>query len=161
MATPFQTGEMDRLFELTVADVMCRQVICVSASSSMPEAADTLHREGVSCAPVVDDAGRCVGILSATDFVSRESRDEIPASGPNGRVFPADSVRAHMSTAVQSIRDQEPLLRAASHMTAGHLHRLVVLDETERPIGMLSTMDVVAALLGVIEEQVIADLNEK
>jgi predicted transcriptional regulator len=37
-------------------------------------------------------------------------------------------------------------------MCAEHIHRLLVLDQQERPVGVVSTMDVVAALLNAVEE---------
>jgi CBS domain-containing protein len=75
-------------------------------------------------------------------------------SMPLGAVKDAagDVVGAHMTPAVQSVAVDAPLLAAARIMDAQHVHRLIVLDAKERPIGVVSTMDIVAALLNAIEE---------
>ena len=65
---------------------------------------------------------------------------------------PGDKVRSHMTTAVQSIAPAATMLAAANVMTAQHVHRLIVLDAQGRPIGVISTMDIVAALLNAMEE---------
>ena len=57
-----------------------------------------------------------------------------------------------MSPAVQSIDPDASLLRASRVMCAQHIHRLFVIDEKNHPIGVISTMDVVAAMVNVIDE---------
>src|SRR5262245_47502714 len=57
------------LASLTVEDLMSRDVVTVHNHRSLREAAQMLLRARVSGAPVVDGAGRCVGVLSTTDFV--------------------------------------------------------------------------------------------
>jgi CBS-domain-containing membrane protein len=66
-----------------------------------------------------------------------------------------------MSHAVQSIAAHRSLLAAARMMCDGHLHRLVVLDAAGRPEGMISTMDVVAALLNTVDEARVAQILER
>ena len=57
-----------------------------------------------------------------------------------------------MTTAVQSITADDPMTEAARRMCAAHVHRLPVLDHNARVIGLVTTLDIVAALLGAIEE---------
>ena len=57
-----------------------------------------------------------------------------------------------MTSALQSVAMHAPLLAAAKIMNAQHVHRLVVLDEKEKPIGVVSTMDIVAAIVNAIDE---------
>ena len=53
----------------TVADIMTRPAICIAASAQLTQAAALMAFEGVSRLPVVDAAGRVVGILSALDLL--------------------------------------------------------------------------------------------
>jgi CBS domain-containing protein len=53
---------------LTAGDLMSRDVEAVSADLSLRDAAVQLARREVHGAPVVDDAGRCVGVLSVSDL---------------------------------------------------------------------------------------------
>src|SRR5438034_1050515 len=57
------------LLTLTAADLMSQTVVTVPQEMSLQAAAHLLSQAHVSGAPVVDDRGRCVGVLSATDFV--------------------------------------------------------------------------------------------
>jgi CBS domain-containing protein len=130
---------IDRLKRLRVRDVMSRRVIEVSANQTMSEAAQAFAQSDVSSAPVVDDQGRCIGMLSAADFIKRDGRK-------NG-----DMVRGYMSAALHSVAAGESLLQAARVLSANHIHHLPVLED-ERPIGVVSTMDIVAALINAVDE---------
>ncbi len=158
-----------RLMSLKVSDVMAKSVVEISANQTMGEAAEKLAEHGVSAAPVTDEQGRCVGILSATDFLKRagdqfqenehsftgESHQLTGGSGNEPLCLASVSenmVSCHMSGAVQSIAPDVSLLKAAQTMNAEHVHRLPVLDSDARVIGLISTMDVLAALLNSIDE---------
>ena len=61
---------MDKDFlSLTAADVMSRNVIFLPGEMSLQGAARLLARAQVSGAPVVDSNGRCIGVMSTTDFL--------------------------------------------------------------------------------------------
>ena len=155
---------IERLLTLRVSDVMQRNVIQLPAYSMMGEAAETLLQHEISGAPVVDDQGRCVGILSALDFVRRE-RDLAQGraaerrqghSGPkpmlNLGLFDDERIETNMTRNVHSVRIDATLMQAAHIMCAAHVHRVPVLDASERPIGMISSLDIVAAMVHAIEE---------
>jgi len=130
---------IDRLKMLKVRDVMSRKVREISVNQTMSEAAKAFAQSDVSSAPVVDDQGRCVGMLSAADFIKRDC--------PQGN----DMVSCYMTAALQSVAACESLLQAARVMSAEHIHHLPVLED-ERPIGVVSTMDIVAALITAVDE---------
>lgn len=151
-----------RLQQLTVGDVMSRHVVVIPASSTMQNAAYLLADQATSGAPVVDDAGRCVGVLSTTDFVRFEidrTGGVVDAHGRHcntmarGEYVPWNSVRKFMSTAVQTVSCDTPLLQAGEIMCVEHIHRLFVLNERSVPIGVISTLDIVASLVNVQREQ--------
>ena len=56
------------LFDLTATDLMSGVAVVLREGMSLGEAADELFRAGVHGAPVVDAAGRCVGVLSVSDL---------------------------------------------------------------------------------------------
>jgi len=158
-----------RLKSLHVADVMTTDVVQVSANQTMTEAAEALAGGGVSAAVAVDEQGRCVGMLSATDFLRRECREvesgETHVSeethelvqtngGPlHITALPENMVNSNMTAAVQSVAPETSLLKAAMIMNAEHVHRLPVLDGDGRVLGIISTMDILSSLLGAIDEE--------
>lgn len=154
----------NRLDDLKVADAMSRKVIVVTGNSTMAEAADTLSESQITGAPVVDEWGRCIGILSGSDFIHYKA-EELEAAAqrhvlsnqdPQGRFHidevRHDLVRSHMTTAVQTISANCPLTTAARCMCTQHIHRLVVVDEDAKPIGVITSLDLVATLVAIVEE---------
>jgi CBS-domain-containing membrane protein len=57
------------LLELTAEDVMSREVVTIPQRASMREAAHLLLEANVGAAAVLDERERCVGVLSAFDFL--------------------------------------------------------------------------------------------
>lgn len=168
----------DRLSTLRVADVMNREVVSVPSSVSMDEAANRMSAHGVTSAPVVDDQGRCVGVLSAADFLRRDRRGDQTnlgraLGGSEHRLArPTDEplsierieycdVHRHMTTAVQTIRGDAAVIDAARMMCNAHLHRLPVLDNIGRPIGVVSSLDLVSAMMNAMDEQRLGERKDK
>ncbi len=140
---------VDRLLTLKVKDVMTRDVVCVAKDQTLADAARLFVDKGISGAPVVDDGGYCVGVLSAIDYVRREH----VLQGKWDEVAEGDRVRNEMSAGVRSITPEQTLLNAARVMCEKHVHRLPVLDAEGKPVGLITSMDVVAALVNAIEER--------
>lgn len=165
---------LERLKSLHVADAMTRQVVTVGANETMTSAAKTLADRQVSGAVVVDEADRCVGLLSAHDFVRMErARAEadprLPASATAHKLVQdrregpyrveevgGDRVRTYMSPAVQTIDSSALLLDAARRMCALHVHRLPVLDASGRAAGIVTSLDLVAAMVHAVDEESLA-----
>jgi CBS domain-containing protein len=63
------------LFSLTAADLMGPEVTTVPAGASLAAAAAALTAAGVRGAPVVDEAGRCIGVLTVSDLARRLGHD--------------------------------------------------------------------------------------
>jgi CBS domain-containing protein len=70
---PFLRGER-HLANLTVADVMTRDVVTVRANEPLIRAIDLMEAAGVNRLPVVDDAGRSIGILARDDVIRAVAR---------------------------------------------------------------------------------------
>ena len=147
---------------LHVSDVMQSQVVGIPIHATMAEAASLLCKNDVSGAPVVDEFGRCVGVLSASDFTRRDQDDHASDMLPHRdsefvmcqdqfrgpmqiHYVPEDSVERYMTTSTQTIDAQETLLEAARYMTEGHVSRLIVLDADAKPVGIVSSLDLLAS----------------
>jgi CBS domain-containing protein len=158
---------LDRLASLRVSDIMTRQVVSVAAHQTMAEAAELFLRHKISGAPVVDEQGRCVGVLSAADFVWREREEaEVSAAVSTERRAETtktehperlddisyDLVTSHMSPAVQTVHAHTSLIEAARTLCAQHIHRAPVLDAEGKPQGIFTSLDVVAAVVKAAEE---------
>jgi CBS-domain-containing membrane protein len=168
---------IERLLTLHVRDVMNPNVVEVRASQTMAEAAAVLAAHHISGAPVVDEQGRCVGVLSAADFVHRENRQNVccepclagrehvlaheRAEEPVAIEAPdEEGVRRHMTSAVQTIAADASMMEAARILCAQHVHRLPVVDERSRVVGMVTSLDLIAATVKAVEEWLSAGCPE-
>ena len=153
---------LERLETLRVGDAMCARIVEIPEFKTMAEAAEILTQHRVSAAPVVDEQGRCIGILSTTDFAKCVAAINGPTCEEGERRPPEwalatplsydEPVTTYMTSAVQTVEEATPLVTAARMMCAQHYHRLIVLDRSHRPVGIISTMDVVAALVNLADE---------
>ncbi len=83
----------------TVEDVMIRKVIFASEKISMNEAQEILYKNRIEKLPLLDDAGRVVGLITAKDITTRQrfpdaSRDEEGKLLTGAAVGPFDIERA-------------------------------------------------------------------
>jgi predicted transcriptional regulator len=143
-----------------VKDVMTPKVVTVAVNNTMSEAADVFFEHQITGAPVVDELGHCVGMLSATDFVhskaeeleGRSQMGNYLCSGHPSGLYSIDEVRhdlvkSHMSSAIQTMDQNAPLLTAAHCMCLEHVHRLLVIDSSGSPVGILSSLDLIANMI--------------
>jgi CBS domain-containing protein len=126
--------------DLRVEDLMTIDPVTVSADASIEEAEELLRRNRISGLPVVDVAGRLVGVISQTDLLY------LAVPSVQSLIRHRDSgirVGEVMSSPPVTIEGELPVREAARVMDRGRLHRLVAIDGTGRPIGVLSAMDFV------------------
>jgi len=154
----------DRLKSLKVSDAMAHSLITISANSTLSEAADVLCDHRITGAPVVDERGKCIGVISGSDFIHSKAEElegtqtrHVLVSGSSYDAFCIeemrhDLVRSHMTPGVQTIGESTSLLLAARTMCDKHIHRLIVVDELDRPVDILTSLDLVATLIAVVEE---------
>ena len=57
----------------TVKDMMTTKVVAVRAETTFKEMAAVLRRYRISALPVVDDAGRVLGVVSEADLLAKEA----------------------------------------------------------------------------------------
>jgi CBS domain-containing protein len=127
------------MLDLTVSQFMTREVITIPRDLLLQEAAQILTRSQVSGAPVVDAAGRCVGVLSATDFFRR-------AAGKGFEPVLTARVAEHMTPDPVAVSPTTPIRDLARMMIDAHIHRVIVVDPEQKPIGIVSSTDILAAV---------------
>jgi CBS domain-containing protein len=63
---------------LTAGDVMTKEVITVKKETTIRELAELFARHRISSAPVVDNSGAMIGIVTETDLVEQDKNLHIP-----------------------------------------------------------------------------------
>ncbi|MEX2217553.1 MAG: CBS domain-containing protein [Phycisphaerales bacterium] len=147
--------------ELRIRDVMTVDPVCVSPSTTIRELARTLENNEISGAPVVDQEGRVVGVVSKTDLIRRcsEGTDELPPAylfevlreqgDENDEEVirePLVCVEDFMTADPVTVPPESPASSAARLMCERRIHRLVVVDGDRFPIGIVTTLDLLEAI---------------
>jgi len=143
---------------LTATDLMSRPVMTIPQSMSLQEAARLLCGSGISGAPVMDSEGRCIGVLSSSDFVTwaveggegGEKGEVIRFMAPWGEWInidesPDTEIRHYMTAKLVSAAPSTPIGELAEKMVDAHIHRLLVVDQN-RPCGIVTSTDILAAV---------------
>ena len=125
----------------TVGDFMTANLISISETASLAEAAGILDSNKLTGLPVVDDTGLLIGVLSQTDLVRARANQHLVSN------WPGLAVGQIMTTPVLTIAATASLEEAAKEMERHRVHRLVVTDATATPIGIISTSDLVRSWL--------------
>ena len=145
-----------------VGELMNPDVVALRPEMTVPEAQEVLARKSVSGAPVVDDAGRVVGVVSQNDLVRRSAH--APTAAEAGSFFTSDAdfedlgrvpaapsatrVAEVMSRRVYQVARDTGVAIAANVMRERRVHRLLVTDRGVL-VGVVTSLD----LLRVVEEQ--------
>jgi CBS domain-containing protein len=147
------------LLHRTARDLMTPNPVSIRASATISEVLAFLTDTGFSAAPVIDDAGRPIGVVSRTDVVVYEraraakSSDDVPtyfhqadlSAAPNNPLLskPESLIRASdlMTPALFSVTPDRPALQVAEEMAHLNVHRLFVVDRDGILVGVISVLD--------------------
>lgn len=119
---------------LHVRDVMTSPAVTLAPSTPAREAARVLHTHWISGAPVTDDEGELLGVVTEADLVPQEG------------VTARETVGEVMTTSVQTAGPDEELRTVGRRLVKARLRQLPVVAGT-KVIGVVARRD----LLGVFD----------
>jgi CBS domain-containing protein len=136
---------------VTVRDVMTTRVVAVHTAASFKEMADMLRRSRISAFPVLDNAGRVIGVVSEGDLlvkvaVQAEGTSLMAALRHVHEDDKAAGVTAAdlMSAPAVTIGQDAPVEEAARLMYDKRVKRLPVVRAGGMLVGIVSRVDVLA-----------------
>ncbi len=143
-----------------IRDCMKRNVVSIPITATVGEAAALFVARHIGMLPVVDDAGRLVGVLQLRDLLALVMPDFVKLMEDFDFVHDFGAVEARqpspemMARPVQEVM-QPPvsvdetcgLLRAAALMRQRDLHDLPVVTADGTLVGIASRVDVATAIL--------------
>jgi CBS domain-containing protein len=128
-----------------VRELMSSNPVVVSADAPLAEAARLLEQHRVHGLPVVDALGGLVGVVSQTDMLRARATDDLWARWPGLRV------RHLMTSPALTIPAEAGIADAAARMERERVHRLIVVGpDGQTPIGVISTTDLVHAMVAEV-----------
>lgn len=132
---------------MLVSEVMTSPALSLPSTATLDDVVELLGGSGISAVPVVDGAGRCVGIVSEADVLTeplpRDPRAHMwtaPASGGPSRTL--DEVMTANPTCVAPTDDCAEV--AALFARSGFKSMPVV--EDDRLVGVVSRSDILRAM---------------
>jgi CBS domain-containing protein len=128
----------------TAADLMVANPVSIRADATIAETIAWMTDKGFTAAPVIDDAGRPVGVVSRSDVLMHE-REHLLGKSEAGRMDCC--VADIMTPAVFSISPTAPAARAVEDLLALNVHRLFVVDEGGALVGVIAIEDILRKLV--------------
>ena len=115
-----------------ISEIMTRDVIAVRPELGIEALEELFLDRGISGAPVVDDSGKPIGVVSKTDLLQRR---ETPGGGEA-------KVRDLMMQTAFCLVENESIAKAAALMAFEGVHRVPVVGTRGMVTGMLSPLDI-------------------
>lgn len=145
---------------LKAKDIMTREVKTVAPQATLREAAELLATHGISGAPVVDESGQVVGIISESDILDEKKRYRaLPRMALWGlRPIPEDFLREAyqeglslqverlMSRDVITAEEETPVEELVRLMVSRRINRVPILREGQL-VGIVTREDALRGLL--------------
>lgn len=141
------------------ADIMTREIVTVSPETPVREVTELLAGQRFGSVPVIEDEGHVLGIVTEEDLVRRVADLHLPRhitflggiiylQNPQHFNEEAEKILAVtaqeiMDTDVPYVRPDTPVAMIAERMLNEDLRRLLVLDEKDCLIGIITRADLV------------------
>ena len=129
---------------LKVADVMTKPVVTANNEETLGVATTRMVKLGLKRLPVVNSEGKLVGVISRLDILRQvaNSPEVIPAAQlPIGAVRTVEDI---MSARIPMVLQDDDLATIIEKFSATASHRLIVVGQNGKAIGLISDSDVVA-----------------
>lgn len=131
---------------MKIGDLMTEVVAGTEPQRPVAEAIALMHEKNCSCVLVTQD-GKPVGILTERDVV------RIFAESLDNQSFPTTLVADEMLLEPVCVQAETPLHDALVLARSRRLRHLLVVDESEMLVGIVTQTDMVDAYVGLIERQ--------
>lgn len=152
----------------TVRDIMTARVVAVHEDARFKEMTTTLRASRISAFPVIDHAGKVIGVVSEADLLAKEAFPDDNQGWLDGVLRHREHEKAAGVTAGQlmtsppvTIGPDVPAQEAARLMYDRRVKRLPVVNGAGHLIGIVSRVDVLAVFSrpdGEIRREITDDL---
>jgi len=128
----------------TASEIMERRLHTVLGDDDLEEAVRSLLKKHHSAAPVVDSAGKLVGILSEHDCVAVLAQAAADKSH-------SGHVSERMTTEVETVSPTEDVFALSTRFSQGRHRRLLVVEDGKL-VGLISRRDLLKALESLVTQ---------
>lgn len=129
-------GESSTASITPVGEIMSEQLETINFSNTAQESAIKMSDRNVSSLVVLDDNGRAIGIITERDLVRRVCTREVPSNSVN--------VENVISSPVKTVSPEISIDEVADVMVSNKVRHIVIVDNNQKPVGIISATDIVA-----------------
>jgi len=146
---------------LTARDIMSKEIVSVSTTTSLKDLAHTFVETRFSNLPVLDEEGRLVGIISETDLVEQQRPLHIPTvmtlfdwvfSFGNEKRFKEEVDRVTAATVGELYHKDlvtcspDTTVRDLAALMSQHKVHLLPVIENDKMIGVVARLDLIRVM---------------
>ena len=118
--------------------------IKATVDTTLADAVATMRAKSIGCLVVTNDSGHVIGLLSEHDVLQKVAL-EIPD-------LDARTVGEVMTQTPETVHESDPIAYVLQRMMVGDHRHLPVVDADNRPVGVVSSRDVIRYIEQVIAE---------
>ena len=144
---------------LTVGQVMSKPPITVKVKDSLGLAASRMSQHGIKRLPVVDEHGKLVGVISRVDILRLVA--EITPTKVKQPIKAGRTVEDIMSPKFPFVKRDDDLSVIIERMLENGLHRVIVVGDDGKAMGLISDSDVVARIQPTQRRKILSALLGK
>lgn len=136
-----------KLMAQTAAELMVPNPPLLRAEATLREALVLFTDHGITAAPVINAAGKAVGVLSRSDLLIHDREKSVPVGEPISSEQ-ENNVRVSdlMTPVVFSVRPSSSASKVVAEMMALRVHHLFVVDDAGAVLGSISSFDILKFL---------------
>lgn len=145
------------------ADIMTKEVITVSLATTVQELAKILATHHISGAPVVDENGRIIGVVTESDLIDQNKKVHIPTvvsildsffflENPDKmeqemRKIAGSTVADIYTSPARTVSGSTPIDEIATIMAEKNIHTLPVVEDGQI-CGIIGKKDIIRSIAG-------------
>jgi len=115
--------------DVPITKIMRTKLLTARPESPVEDVLDLLKGKHVGCVPIVDEAGRALGIITKLDVLE--------TLGENRK-----SAREIMMPFARSLEARGTIAEAAEIMSSERIHHVLVIADDRTLIGLVSSLDI-------------------
>ena len=142
-------SEEESVFALAskpIADLGTQEPVSIGLGSPLRHALELMRLKHLGCVLVVDEDGVLKGIVTERDFTMRVLGEKMNLD--------ATPIEAIMTHAPETLHPMHPIVYALNRMDLGGYRHIPLVDQEDKPVGLVSVKDIVEYLVDAIPEVV-------
>lgn len=121
-----------------VENIASKNLISVPVNAKIKDVAKVLYEHSIRGAPVVDSSGNVVGLITTADIAKAVVENDIDAP-----------VTKYMRRHIVKIQADQDILDAIKIMLDKKIGRLLVVNDDDKPIGIITRTDILKRIAGL------------